>query len=366
MHSIIRAPWLILCLSLCNALFAQTAPPPPSEKPAEQVYKNIQILKGTPANQITPSMQFMSSSLGVRCDHCHVEGAFEKDDKKPKQTARAMMKMVAQLNQSDFKGQKGVTCYSCHRGALRPRRTPAVLDQNAPPRRASATTLAEGAADKTAFNNLIQAAGGSSALEAITSQVATGSMDLGNEVRFPIEILLKRPGMRSMIVHLPNGDSVEVESGESGWSVVPGRPLHVMSRQEVEAAWADANPVFLEQLASKFAEVRVQTDKEIEGKKVTAIRAGNPNQVPVRLYVDQQTGLLLRIVHYVETPLGRNPTQLDYSDYRDVAGTKQPFHWTVSTPQGHYAVQLEKVEVNVPLPDSRFAKPQADNSPGGH
>lgn len=358
---------LALSVMVAPGLLALAQQPLLPGKPAEQVYKNIQVLKATPADQLTASMQFMSSSLGVHCDHCHVEGAFEKDDKKPKQKAREMMKLVADLNQNDFKGDRGVTCYTCHRGSLRPRRTPAVLDDDSTPRRTvTASSVPPAAPSQSVFNNVLRAAGGSAALEKIGSEIETGSMDLGNGVRFPIEIFLKKPGMRSTVVHFPNGDTVEVENGDAGWSAVPGRPLHAMSLQEVKAAWEDANPVFLDHLQQKFADLRVQSDREVDGRKVTVIRASNLNEPPVRFYIDQQTGLLVRIVHYVESPLGRNPTQVDYSDYRDVAGTKQPFHWTVSQPQGHFAVQLDKIEVNVPVADSRFAKPHADTPSGGN
>ena len=62
---------------------------------AEQAYKNIQVLKGIPADQLIPAMQFITASLGVQCDFCHVENAFEKDDKEHKQTARKMMRMMS-------------------------------------------------------------------------------------------------------------------------------------------------------------------------------------------------------------------------------------------------------------------------------
>jgi hypothetical protein len=37
------------------------------EKTAEQVFKNIQVLKLAPSDQIFPTMEFISSSLGVHC-----------------------------------------------------------------------------------------------------------------------------------------------------------------------------------------------------------------------------------------------------------------------------------------------------------
>ena len=119
---------VVLALLLCAG--AQT-PPGSSPKTAEQVYKNIQVLKGIPADQLIPAMQFITESLGVGCDQCHVERAFENDDKKSKQTARQMIQMMLALNQNNFAGQREVTCYSCHRGSLHPARTPVVATSGA-------------------------------------------------------------------------------------------------------------------------------------------------------------------------------------------------------------------------------------------
>ncbi|MGB6460236.1 MAG: c-type cytochrome, partial [Candidatus Acidiferrum sp.] len=100
-------------------------------KKAEEVFKNIQVLKGVPADQLIPAMEFITSSLGVECSFCHVEGHFEKDDKKPKKTAREMMQMMFALNKNSFEGHREVTCYSCHRGGRSPVATP-ILDGELP------------------------------------------------------------------------------------------------------------------------------------------------------------------------------------------------------------------------------------------
>jgi len=76
-------------------------------------------------------MQFITASLGVECDFCHVRGAFDKGDKKPKQTARKMMQMMFALNQQNFDGRREVTCYSCHRGSSKPVSIPMVGDTTA-------------------------------------------------------------------------------------------------------------------------------------------------------------------------------------------------------------------------------------------
>src|SRR4051812_16073766 len=75
------------------------------EKTTEQVYKNIQVLKGVPASQLDAVMASFTGSLGVRCSHCHTPGQFDKDDKPAKQTARKMIRMVLDLNKGSFDGR---------------------------------------------------------------------------------------------------------------------------------------------------------------------------------------------------------------------------------------------------------------------
>ena len=65
--------------------------------------KNITELKGTPADQLTPAMQFIAASLGVNCEHCHVQGKNDLDDKKEKRIARDMMVGNPRLAEIAFK-----------------------------------------------------------------------------------------------------------------------------------------------------------------------------------------------------------------------------------------------------------------------
>src|SRR5665213_4066348 len=104
----------------------------PEAKTAGQAYKNVTELKEIPADQLMPAMQFISASLGVQCDACHVPGKFEADDKRAKKTAREMIAMTMAINKNAFKGQTQVTCYSCHRGSERPVAIPPVLEPDAP------------------------------------------------------------------------------------------------------------------------------------------------------------------------------------------------------------------------------------------
>ena len=98
-------------------------------EPAEQVFKNIQSLKGMPAGRLVRVMNMgYSRALGVACTHCHVEQDFSSDDKRPKRAAREMMAMNKMINErlrtlQNLEGKPEevfVNCTTCHRGQVDP------------------------------------------------------------------------------------------------------------------------------------------------------------------------------------------------------------------------------------------------------
>ena len=98
------------------------------EKTVEQTKKNIQVLTGLPDSQLVPVMNYMGSSLGVKCTYCHVnkdgKWDFPSDEKPEKGTAREMIRMVQGINKANFKGNPAVGCFTCHRGRNEPPRVP--------------------------------------------------------------------------------------------------------------------------------------------------------------------------------------------------------------------------------------------------
>src|SRR5262245_1991991 len=87
------------------------------EERAEQKYKNIQILRGLPADRLPKVMAAFKGSLGVDCTYCHINNQFDKDDKPAKQVARKMIELVRDNNEKLGAGR--VSCFTCHRGQPR-------------------------------------------------------------------------------------------------------------------------------------------------------------------------------------------------------------------------------------------------------
>lgn len=360
---ILIAGVLLLAAGPAAAQMAHAGEPqaPDPARPAEQAYKNIQTLKGVPADQIVATMQFIANSLGVECEFCHARGAFDKDDKKEKLTARKMIEMQMAINKDNFKGQREVTCYSCHRGKHDPVGVPVIADEE--PKREEAPKPPDAAAPALptadeVFDKYLKAVGGAEALQKINTRVQKGTINFRGRSS-PLQVLAKAPNKRATAMTVLEGVNVTAYDGKIGWTGVPGgRPPADMTRAEVEAFSLDATFYFPIEVKKLFSQARVRPSEKIDGHdavQVIGIREGKP---PLRLFFDQQSGLLVRMVRYADTPLGRNPTQIDYADYREDKGVKVPFRWTLARPATRLTIQIESMEQNVPVDDVKFSKPE--------
>jgi hypothetical protein len=334
-------------------------------KTAAQQYKNVKVLKDIPADQLIPAMEFITASLGVECDFCHVEHEFDKDDKKEKQTARKMMQMMFALNQNYFEGEREVTCNTCHRGSPHPAATPVIVAENPKPEAMEAMHEHEHEMNPAAMRSgdpvlarYIQALGGQAAVDKVSTRVekATANLLGGHEV--PIDIYTESPDRRVSVMHMPKGDSVTAYNGSVGWIAFPRRPVREMSTADTAAARLDAEAFYPGHLEKIFGELKLQEHTEkIDGNEADVVLGLSKGQPPVKFYFDKSSGLLVRMVHYADTPLGLDPTQVDFADYRDVDGVKTPYRWTIARPNGAFTIQVNQVQQNVPIDDAKFVKP---------
>ena len=359
---------ILITIAFRSAVLHAQPSPAPSAKTTDQAFKNIQLLKGIPADQLIPTMQFVSASLGVECEYCHVEGAFDKDDKKPKQTARKMMEMMFAINKTNFEDRRAVTCYSCHHGTAHPVAIPIIpagtdatghgdamkaAERNSPaenPGKNSAAVI------DPILEKYVAALGGAAAIQKVVSRVQKGSVDLAGKL-FPIDIYSQAPDKRVSVMHLTNGDSITAYNGTVGWLSVPGRPTLWISAAEADASRLDVDLYLPLRMKQIFSDLRLLAAEKIDGRDVNVLQGLRDGKPPVNFYFDQQSGLLVRLVRYVNTPLGLNPTQIDYADYRDSGGVKIPYRWTIARPRGEFTIKVEQVRQNVPIDDGKFAQP---------
>jgi hypothetical protein len=102
---------------------------------------------------------------------------------------------------------------------------------------------------------------------------------------------------------------------------------------------------------------RAALPREIGGRSVYVLQGTGSGGAVATLYFDVESGFLTRVVRYANSAMGRVPTQIDFDDYREVAGVKLPFRWSFTWVSGRDVVELSEVLPNVAIDAARFAKP---------
>jgi hypothetical protein len=362
---------IYLCLLGAIVMSGQTAAQRGTgQKPplAEQVFKNVQLLKGIPVDEFMETMGFFAASTSMNCTDCHSEesgGDWAKyaDDTPLKQTARKMILMVRTINQGNFGGTRMVTCWTCHQGTTKPRTIPLFSVQYSDMWDAEPDEIIETSGQPSVdqiLGKYIQALGGAQRVSSLTSLAGKGTyegFDTGYE-KVPVDILAKAPDQRAAIVHMREGDGTTTFDGHLGWLAAPGRPVPLMELTggSLDGAKLDAELSFPARIQQTLTDWRVGS-ASIDNKEVQVLQ-GRLTQagLPIKLYFDA-SGLLVRLVRYSNTLVGVVPTQIDYSDFRDVSGVKMPFHWVVTWTDGRSTIALNELRSNVPVDATKFAKP---------
>jgi outer membrane lipoprotein-sorting protein len=360
---------------LCAAWASGQAAQPQPEKPpmADDVFKNIQVLRGLTVDQFMSTMGFFSAALGLNCSGCHdmEEAAALANDNPRKQTSRRMILMVNALNNTNFGGTRRVTCYSCHRGDTVPKITPSLVEQYSAPAEDDPNEvelvnppMANAPSANQILDRYIQALGGAQRLANLNSFVGHGTYegyDTAHE-KVPLDVFAKSPNQRTTVVHLPDGDSIRIYDGRNAWITSTGTlmPIPVVSLTAGELAGArlDAALSFPAQIKQLLKAWRTGFPSvAIDDHDVEVVQGDNDDGTPVRLYFDKQSGLLLRQFRFTNTVVGFNPVQIDYADYRDVAGVKFPFKLTTTWTDGQTIIEFQQVRTNVPVDNDKFVKP---------
>lgn len=394
-----RATWPGLMLSAAGAMlwFAGSALAAPSDgdasKPmlSDQVFKNIQVLKGIPVDDFMGTMGVMTGSLSFDCSECHTGAGTDQvnwaADTDRKVKARKMVNMVANINRENFGGRQAITCYSCHHGRDRPLTTPTVESVYSPSPSEMDDVLAQEpgqpAADQI-VDKYLRAIGGADRWANLKSFAATGtSVGFGGfGGGAEVNLYAKAPDQRALIINFKDtpgrGDTTRTFDGHRGWLRTPMNVLgeYELSGGELDGARLDALLSFPGQIKQVLTKLRVslpttisdlpapssQASKEEnagigQDRLVDVVQGSGPHDMLVTLYFDHESGLLLRMVRYAKSPIGRVPTMIDYSDYRDVGGVKMPFRITFAWLNGRDAIRLNQVKTNIAIDPVVFGKP---------
>ena len=387
----IRAATAVAVAAFVGALTTARVASQQQPSLSDQVFKNVQVLKGIPVDEFLGTMGIMAASLQFDCSDCHVNaGTANVDwaaDTPRKIMARRMVSMVAAINQSNFGGRQLVTCWTCHRNRDKPLVTPTLATIYGTPtiEPDDVVTQFPGAdSAESILDRYIQASGGAQRLAGLTSisarGIAVGFGGFGGNGT--VELVAKAPDKRATIIlfkaETNRGDQIRTYNGTTGWVRTP---LNVVGEfqlvgSDLDGARVDAQLSFPGQIKTTLTNLKTGPPTTItdlpaptsqssvlqgavgnQSHVVDVVQGTGPRGLLVTLYFDQQTGLLLRELRFGLSPIGRVPTQIDFGDYRDVNGIKLPFRMTYAWLDGRDAIVLDEIRTNVPVDEAKFGRP---------
>jgi hypothetical protein len=357
--------WIVCLLTYVSA--AGQAGLQPAPQMSENVFKNIQVLRGIPADEFMDTMGMFASSLLFDCTGCHVRDilinreAFAMTTPRI-QRARQMVLMVNAINKTYFAGEPRISCFTCHKGNSLPEVIPDLgLQYGEPHENPNAMSIVPEPRMSAGqiFGKYLQAIGGVERLSKLTSFVATGTyagFNTSND-KVPIEIYARAPDQRTQIVKTFEGEAIQTTDGRDAWAAEGWRqlPLLTFTGENVANARLEAMLWFPAGIQKAFSQWQA-TGTVIDDRDVDVVQASNPGQLPVNFYFDE-SGLLIRLVRWRKTTVGTIPTEIDFSDYREVNGVKVPFKQLVRWTNGQNSIEFADVRANVPIDAGRFARP---------
>jgi len=353
----------LFCVGARLVVAAQTPAPTAGGRP------NVRVLKNLPESQLYPVMNVIADSLGVRCDYCHVRvspdptktwslaGGWQwaSDDKPTKLVAREMIQMVLDLNATRFNGASGVTCFTCHRGAVRPAATPPLpprlYDTNDPPPSPPLPS-----ADQI-WNNYLKAVGTEAAKK--FSSLTMAARDDRSEGRHgTFEAIFKGEFAQFTSRIEPDGTVVQTLTPDGGWVSTP-QVTRALRPEELPRS---------RQVALRYGPVKTERPTDL---RVTRVDTIGPRRAFVtttvidartrrELWFDAVSGLLLRDLTITHTLLLPLPSQIDYEDYRTIGGVQVPFRirFADGAPFATWTRTVTRIQYNVPVDAARFVMPK--------
>ncbi len=327
---------------------------------AGQHYKSIKVLNDMPADQLGKVMNMISSSLGVDCKFCHAsnDDDFEKEGFEHKDMARKMMKMVFDLNKSQFNGRPEINCNTCHHGISHPQPSfpliPSVAPEARPKQPEKKPTVDEIIAKFEA------ALGGKAKLEKITSrQVKATRVEPDGKTT---ESETKWFKANKYYAETLYGTAIVTEGfdGTKGWKQGNKAALY-MKPDEAEQLKREAELFSPANLKTVYPRMEFRSVERINRREVYFVTATTAGNVRERLYFDVLAGFLIRRSASTPTVFGNFVYQVDYADYRLFGGVKVPATVHYAMPNISWTLKVIEIKNNIPIEDAKFVEPSVLN-----
>jgi hypothetical protein len=332
---------------------------------------NLRVLQALPESQLFILMNLVATSLGVRCDYCHVQESpnltrtpanvggwvWARDDKPQKRKAREMMQMVVDLNATRFGGEHRVTCFTCHHGSTQPARTPPLPPPPDPAGARTQTPTPLPSVDRV-WTTYVNAVGQTGRATPGTGTIFSGWDDRPEGRYGKVEIVVTADRYR---LTLSNAERTTIQGldAEGAW---------VGTTSGIQRLSAPSDVARMRRIAMRYrplkdrpANLQVVGIDRVAGRDAYVATARLDSITTWTAYFDIVTGLLRREMTTTETLLLPLMEQVDYDDYREVNGVQLPFQVRTTNGAPYDLVTRTFLEIrhNIPIDEALLRPPSA-------
>jgi predicted Zn-dependent peptidase len=225
-------------------------------------------------------------------------------------------------------------------------------DYDANPVEAPTTQSADISAE-TLIANYAKALGGETAINKINDYTLKGSMSMAG-MTLQLEEHFKKPDLTATILSM-NGQAVQRQVYDGATLRVSGMGgnQELTEGDEVDKIKEDAGICPELNYLSRGYILEVAGVETLDGADVYVLNS-TKNGKTTTVYFNKESGLKVKSVSTIDTPMGAQQIVTEYSDYREVGGVKMPF--VIKQNAGGIAmdVKVETIEVNKGIADSVF------------
>ena len=216
----------------------------------------------------------------------------------------------------------------------------------------------------------LEARGGVEKIKAVQTERVSGQVSFSRGMAGTFVVELKRPLKMHTEITVEGQKIIRVYDGKStGWMINPflgNKEVQPLPSEDLKTISDESDfdgP--LVNYKAKGNQVELAGKEKLDDKPVYRLKLTNKNGGVRFYFFDASSFLLLKWEGIRKNGEEDLPWESFFSDFHDVQGLKYPFRIDQGSPGSEFKKTLiaEKIEINLPIDDSRFVKPAVESAP---
>ena len=214
----------------------------------------------------------------------------------------------------------------------------------------------------------VAARGGADAWQSVNALRFAGQMDLGQGLSVPYVMEKKRPGMMCLEFAFDGETAIQCVNGDSGWKLLPFRGRNKPESMTETELQKLADTVSIDGVllgaAVRGDKIKFLGKETVDGKTASKLQITLPGNILRWVYLDDESGLEIKLQHTMVVRGEERIVETVYSDWREVQGVLLSHRQDtqIEGDTDSQFVTVNKVDINPPIDDARFALPVAANA----